>query len=324
MLWAILFLASCGSEPDIPRDPTPAEPAGPVAGAPAPELTPPSEEIKAPPIEEEPETPKPRLVILPPEPVPAQPVTPPASPPPIPVVSEPPAKAPAAKDAVPEDKPGRRLPDSLRDLMHSVADNDMEESSRRLKKLPARGLAPQDALLADLMTSYVHWRLGEDDKAEDILGRVHEKIRGSRGMKIVKALLVEPRTMAYGVYTPHESRRYALKDTLWLYIEPDNLRQDETPDGFRLSLAVDFTLRDSRGNSVHDMEKVRGREFEQICNDGLKNKISMNRRRDVWYYFKIALPANINPGDYTMEIRMADLVADASKWTKSQVDFTVE
>ncbi|MGE4158174.1 MAG: hypothetical protein AB7F75_03670 [Planctomycetota bacterium] len=338
-----MLLVSCGQGPDSQPDPetkpiteaTPkaeeeSPPVDPVASTPTPEEVRKAEELKRPPTDVttevvEPEAPKPKLVILPPEPVPTEKPTLPQEP------ADPQPAAPA-KDTplnptpadLAADRSGRRFPDALRDLLESVRDNDMEESARRLRKLPARGLVPQDALLADLMTSYVHWRLGDDDKSEEILSRVHEMLKGSRGMKIAKAFLVEPRTMAYGVYTPHETRRYTLKDTLWLYIEPDNLRQEETPDGYRLSLAVDFTLRDSRGNSVHDMERVRSREFEQICNDSLKNKISKNRRRDIWYYFKIALPANINPGDYTLEIRMADLVADASKWTKSQVVFTVE
>ena len=130
-------------------------------------------------------------------------------------------------------------------------------------------------------------------------------------LKLKKVLFVE-NFFDYGQYLLHPTNEYKAGESFLVYIELENPKVKKTPDGFEVSVAVSFEIRDENANIV-------------IKQDADKAQLSTaSRKRDYNLGVgPIKLPPTLSPGLYQLKISIIDLNGDALQCADEQIPFRI-
>ncbi|MGV3486210.1 MAG: hypothetical protein ACO1RT_17460 [Planctomycetaceae bacterium] len=108
----------------------------------------------------------------------------------------------------------------------------------------------------------------------------------------VRSLAFCKEIQSFGQVTAFESQRFEAGQKVILYCEIDNFLAESTPDGFETHLQGSYEIFDSKD------QKVAGQVLpadKQLC---------ANYLRDYFIAYQMNLPANLEAGDYRLELTM--------------------
>lgn len=114
---------------------------------------------------------------------------------------------------------------------------------------------------------------------------------------------------AYGAYRQRPSRTFRPGEDLNLYVEVANFRTRRSGDGFESLIGGSYRVVNSEG------DRVDGREFPPV------DDFCLSRRRDFHIHYGIALPEQIPPGEYQLELTLHDQLA--GKMGHASIDFEI-
>lgn len=115
---------------------------------------------------------------------------------------------------------------------------------------------------------------------------------------------------SYGCYTVFKKYEFAAEQEALLYAEIDNFASESTPKGFHTQLKSSYQILDSTGQRIAEHSFTTTEEYCQ------------NARRDFFIGYHLRMPKRINPGKYTLQLTVEDLVSQ--KVGQSTIDFTIK
>jgi hypothetical protein len=113
-----------------------------------------------------------------------------------------------------------------------------------------------------------------------------------RNMQLIE--IPDHQVVGYGIYEPSRGEYLAGKKA-YLYAELENVSTKSLSDGFFTKVGSRYEIIDANGNSVvkHDCN---------VCED-----LCRSRRRDVYIWISIDLPATLYPGRYVVQLTITDM-----------------
>jgi hypothetical protein len=96
-----------------------------------------------------------------------------------------------------------------------------------------------------------------------------------------------------------------------VYMELENPTVGKVSDGFEVSVAISYEIRDAHANVVVKQEG--GKPAER----------SLSRKRDYCLSISGTLPASLPPGQYQLRINVTDLNDDSMQYAEEQISFRV-
>ena len=98
----------------------------------------------------------------------------------------------------------------------------------------------------------------------------------------------------FGAYEPRKNAEFKPGEQVTVYAEVENFRSNSTEQGYATSLGTSYQVLDAGGR------RVEGGQFPDVADE------CRNRRRDFHMQYGVALPKNIYPGEYQLELVMTD------------------
>jgi len=114
----------------------------------------------------------------------------------------------------------------------------------------------------------------------------------------------------FGQFIPR-TRDFHPGETFMLYIELDNPTIRRTGDGYEVSIAIGYEIRDSQANVVAKVDV--GKPAER----------TISRKRDYSIGFPGTLPTSLAPGQYQLRLSVTDLNDDSMQYAEEQIPFKV-
>jgi hypothetical protein len=114
----------------------------------------------------------------------------------------------------------------------------------------------------------------------------------------------------YGAVEPYDNDRFSPGQQVALYVEVENFHSRSTEKGFATSLGSTYEIFDEKG------ERVDGGAFPDV------DDCCRTRRRDFHIQFGLALPENIGPGRYQLQLVVKD--RQGGKIAHAKAPFTIE
>ena len=139
---------------------------------------------------------------------------------------------------------------------------------------------------------------------DDAVGHLREL-----GTLSLRNLTFCTKAYGYGSYEAIEKPRFSAAEQLSLYVEVENYHSESTDEGYTTLLGASYELRDEQG------KRVDGGEFPPV------EDCCRSRRRDFHIQYGLALPKNIKPGRYHLDLAMRDRQSD--KIGHASIDFEI-
>ena len=117
--------------------------------------------------------------------------------------------------------------------------------------------------------------------------------------------------LAYGQFIPRNAQEFYPGDDFLVYMEIENPLVRRIPDGFEVSVAISYEIRDEHANIV--AREDRGKPSER----------SLSRKRDYALAFPGTIPTSFAPGQYQLRISVTDLNDDSMQFAEEQIPFRV-
>lgn len=116
----------------------------------------------------------------------------------------------------------------------------------------------------------------------------------------------------FGVINPFTSNKFKSSEEVLLYLELDNFVSEKSRDGkgFETQLQGSYEIVDSSGRRIAD---------QTLPTD---SHVCKNIRRDYFIAYRIYLPQNITPGNYTLKLTVEDL--KGHKFGQSDIQFQIQ
>ena len=115
----------------------------------------------------------------------------------------------------------------------------------------------------------------------------------------------------YGQFIPHTTQEFYPGEKFYVYMEIENPSARPTTDGFEVSYAISYEIRDAHAKVV----------FRQEANE--QGERSLSRKRDYWIPIHGTIPASLAPGQYQLRINLTDLNDNSRQYAEEQIPFRV-
>ena len=116
---------------------------------------------------------------------------------------------------------------------------------------------------------------------------------------------------SYGRFSDMKPYNFTADQEVLLYVEVDNFAATELKDGhFKTEMEGSYQIIDSAGRRVADHTFP---TEEEICR---------NRRRDYFIPYRMWLPKQIKPGEYTLQLTVEDKIGE--KFGQASIDFAIK
>ena len=158
-----------------------------------------------------------------------------------------------------------------------------------------------------------------DDSVQDNRGKyISAAYRFNEGLlelqklcpvKLKNVMLVKE-CYGYGQFVPHTGD-FRPGEQFLLYMELENPTVRRTADGFEVSVAISYEIRDAHANIVD--KKDAGKPAE----------MTVSRKRDHNLVIQVTLPASLAPGQYQLRINLTDMNDDSMQYAEEQLLFRV-
>jgi hypothetical protein len=125
----------------------------------------------------------------------------------------------------------------------------------------------------------------------------------------VRGLAFCNRVESYGRFTEFKSYTFAPGDEVLLYVEVDNFAVEQQGDEFETELQGEYDILDEQGIRVTNVVLPRDK---QLCR---------NRRRDYFIAYRLYLPDDIRPGEYSLRLTIEDV--KGKKSNQAAIDFRI-
>jgi hypothetical protein len=167
--------------------------------------------------------------------------------------------------------------------------------------IPGTSPAQQDYWSKQLfaISAYLDGAAKLDDKQRAAaalapLDEARAKLADLATLQIRNMTLVES-VDGFGSYEPRKAGPFLPGDVLSIYAEVENFRSASTEAGYQTTLGSSYQLVDESGR------RIDGNQFPDV------DDLCRNRRRDFHMHFgNIALPKNLTPGAYRLELTVTD------------------
>ena len=117
------------------------------------------------------------------------------------------------------------------------------------------------------------------------------------------------RVTSFGIFEEFDEFEFAAGQTTLVYVELENYRSEDTARGQRISFGGSYQIYDSHGHTWADRELA---EYEEHAKQS---------RRDFFLHYRIAVPQQLPPGEYTLQLSIEDNVSH--QIAQSQIQFEV-
>ena len=118
--------------------------------------------------------------------------------------------------------------------------------------------------------------------------------------------------LAYGQFIPRNAQdEFHPGDDFLVYIEIEHPAVRRIPDGYEVSVAISYEIRDAHANIV--VRQDMGKPTER----------SLSRKRDYALAFPGTIPASFAPGQYQLRINVTDLNDDSMQYAEEQIPFRI-
>jgi hypothetical protein len=178
------------------------------------------------------------------------------------------------------------------------------DTERALEPIPHISPAEQDYWSQQLfaLATYLDHHSQPDDKRRAAAAVVHldEAVSHLRelGSLSLRNLSFCKNVYGYGAIEPYASDIFAPGQQVSLYVEVENYHSESKEKGYCTLLGATYELLDDAG------KRVSGGEFPDV------DDCCRSRRRDFHIQFGLALPANLAPGQYRLELVVKDRQSD--------------
>jgi len=115
----------------------------------------------------------------------------------------------------------------------------------------------------------------------------------------------------YGQVIPRPTQEFHPGEDFYVYVEIENPSVRRVPDGFEVSYAISYEIRDSHARVV-DRKEI-----------GEQGERAVTRKRDYWIPVRGKIPESLAPGQYHLRISMIDLNDDSMQYAEEQIPFRV-
>lgn len=115
---------------------------------------------------------------------------------------------------------------------------------------------------------------------------------------------------SYGVYTPFDQTQFKPGQQVLIYVEVENFKSDDTPQGYHTSLRGSYQVLDAQGRRVEERELPL---TEDYCR---------NPRRDYSIRYFLTIPARTYDGSYTLQLTLEDTLGQ--KIGQATAEFQVQ
>jgi hypothetical protein len=168
------------------------------------------------------------------------------------------------------------------------------------RPIPGASPAVQDYWSKQLFAidAYLDAQQGVDEKQRAAGALVHLDQARSRLAELatlqLRNLTFVESVDGFGSYKPLDEAKFRPGQRVTVYAEVENFRSDSTPDGYRTTLGTSYQVVDESGH------RVEGFQFPEVAD------LCRNRRRDFHMQYDLAMPTQIYPGKYRLELTVTD------------------
>jgi len=178
------------------------------------------------------------------------------------------------------------------------------DTERALEPIPHISPAEQDYWSRQMfaLATYLDHHSQPDDKRRAAASVVHldEAVSHLRelGSLSLRNFSFCKNVYGYGAIEPYEVDTFAPGQQVSLYVEVENYHSASNEKGYCTLLGATYELLDDKG------KRVSGGEFPDV------DDCCRSRRRDFHIQFGLAMPANLTPGRYRLELVVKDRQSD--------------
>jgi hypothetical protein len=178
------------------------------------------------------------------------------------------------------------------------------DTERALEPIPHIPPAEQDYWSRQIfaVATYLDHHSQPDDKRRAAASVTHldEAVSHLRelGSLSLRNLAFCKSVYGYGAFEPYDSDVFTPGEQVSLYVEVENYHSESSEKGFRTLLGATYEILDDKG------KRVSGGEFPDV------DDCCRSRRRDFHIQFGLALPQNLSPGHYRVELVIKDGQSD--------------
>lgn len=158
----------------------------------------------------------------------------------------------------------------------------------------------------------------DDDRSSNVSRRATEAIAelrkanqhlGAMADLVVSNMTFCRRVVSFGIYEEFDDFEFTPGQITLVYVELDNYRSEETVKGKRLAFGGSYQIFDDRGHTWADRELGEYEEHAQ------------HARRDFFMHYRITMPQQLPPGEYTLQLSIEDQVSH--QIAQSQMRFQI-
>jgi hypothetical protein len=178
------------------------------------------------------------------------------------------------------------------------------DTERALEPIPHIPPAEQDYWSRQVfaLATYLDHHSQPDDKRRAAASVVHldEAVSHLRelGSLSLRNLSFCKNVYGYGAFEPFDSDVFAPGEQVSLYVEVENYHSESSEKGYCTLLGATYEILDEKG------KRASGGDFPDV------DDCCRSRRRDFHIQFGLALPQNLSPGRYRVELVVKDRQSD--------------
>jgi len=171
------------------------------------------------------------------------------------------------------------------------------------------GEPPKDKkLLVSLLRAYVHYELGDMEKAMETLDKTFREMRSQMPMQIGTAEFCR-KVQSYGKYTVFSQHVFRPTGRVILYFEPQYFTCKESGENYTISLNVRYTIHNEEGKQVWQTDHTVNHQTSRYLYDLFLTQF-------------IQMPS-LPVGNYTLKIDVQDNLSEDQHKAEREVKFEI-